>query len=181
MPLACAAVGALVVIATGTTGIAAVLTYARAGFVAATVVQEFARGTRARRALHAEGALTAFTNLFRRSGRRYGGYVVHLGIVLVALAIATSQARTVDAEKTLAPGETLSMAGYTVRLDALRTVHEPQRDSVVADLQITGSGGGSPPHPALPPDPRSAPPGRSPRDAAAGPAPPHPHPPAHCP
>src|SRR2546428_13207566 len=134
MPLACAAVGALVVIATGTTWVAAVLTYALAGFVAATVVQEFARGTHARRALHAEGPLTAFTNLFRRSGRRYGGYVVHLGILLVPLPIATSQARTVDAEKTLAPGETLSMAGDTVPLHALRTGPEPPRGSVVADL-----------------------------------------------
>jgi len=120
------------------------------------VVQEFARGIRARRALHAEGALIAFANLFRRSGRRYGGYVVHLGIVLVALAIATSQARTVDAERTLAPGETLVIAGYEVRLDALRAVHEPQRDSVVADLEITGNGASSQLHPALVQYPSSA-------------------------
>ena len=155
-PLACAAAGALAAVATGTTATAAVLTYALAAFVAATVVQEFARGIRARRALHAEGALIAFANLFRRSGRRYGGYVVHLGIVLVALAIATSQARTVDAEKTLAPGETLAIAGYTVRLSALRSVHEPQRDSVVADLEITGNGSGSQLHPALVQYPSSA-------------------------
>src|SRR5439155_1161751 len=135
---------------------AAVLAYALAAFVAATVVREFARGIRGRRALHAEGGLIAFANLFRRSGRRYGGYVVHLGIVLVALAIATSQARTVDAEKTLAPGETLAIAGYTVRLSALRSVHEPQRDSVVADLEITGNGSGSQLDPALVQYPSSA-------------------------
>jgi cytochrome c-type biogenesis protein CcmF len=148
-PLACAAVGALAAVVTGTTGIAPVLTYALAAFVAATVVQEFARGVRARRALHGEGRVTALANLFRRSGRRYGGYVVHLGIVLVALAIATSQARTVDAETTLAPGETMAVAGYTVRLAALRTVDEPQRASVVADLEITGHGTSSQLHPAL--------------------------------
>src|SRR5205823_9381158 len=64
----------------------AVLTYALGAFVLATVVQEFARGVRARRTLHGEGELAAFANLFRRNGRRYGGYVVHIGIVLVALA-----------------------------------------------------------------------------------------------
>src|SRR5256886_10298463 len=100
--------------------------------------------------------MTALASLFRRSGRRYGGYGVHLGIVLVALAIAPSQARTVDAERTLAPGETLVIAGYAVRLDALRAVHEPQRDSVVADLEITGNGASSQLHPALVQYPSSA-------------------------
>jgi cytochrome c-type biogenesis protein CcmF len=126
-----------------------VLTYALAGFVAATVVQEFARGVRARRTLHAESAGVALANLFRRSGRRYGGYVVHLGIVLIALAIATSQARTVDVERTLAPGETLAVAGYTARLESLRVVTEPQRESVVAELAITGNGADERLRPAL--------------------------------
>src|SRR5207237_8637215 len=97
--------------------LAAVVTHALGAFVLATVVQEFARGVRARRTLHGEAALAAFSNLFRRNGRRYGGYVVHLGIVLVALAVATSQARTVDAERTLAPGQSAGLGRFTVRLD----------------------------------------------------------------
>ena len=148
-PLVAAAAGGVAALATGTVGVAAVLTYALAAFVAATVVQEFARGVRARRSLHGESAAVAFGNLFRRSGRRYGGYVVHLGIVLIALAIATSQARTVDAEKTLAPGDTLAVAGYVIRLDGLRAVREPQRSSVVADLAIAGDGAETPLSPAL--------------------------------
>jgi cytochrome c-type biogenesis protein CcmF len=144
-----AAAGALAALLTGTNALPAVLTYALGAFVIATVVQEFARGIRARRTLHGESGPAAFSNLLRRSGRRYGGYVVHLGIVLIALAVATSQARTVDAEKTLAPGESLELAGYTVRLDAVRAVTEPQRDSVVADLVITGNGASDRLHPAL--------------------------------
>jgi cytochrome c-type biogenesis protein CcmF len=148
-PIAASAIGAAAAILTGITGIAAVLAYALGAFVTATVVQEFARGVRARRALHGEAVAAAFTNLLRRSGRRYGGYVVHLGIVLVALAVATSQARTVDAEKTLAVGETLEVAGYALRLDAVRSVREPQRDSVVADLVVTGNGADELLRPAL--------------------------------
>jgi cytochrome c-type biogenesis protein CcmF len=148
-PVVAAAAGALVALATGMTPVAAVLTYALAAFVTATVVQEFARGVRARRTLHGEGAAAALANLFRRSGRRYGGYVVHLGIVLIALAVATSQARTVEAERTLAPGQTLAVAGYTVRLDAVRAVREPQRESVVADVTISGNGASRTLHPAL--------------------------------
>src|SRR5947208_7346259 len=148
-PIIAAAVGAVAALVTGTTALPAVLTYALGAFVLATVVQEFARGVRARRTLHGEGELAAFVNLFRRNGRRYGGYVVHIGIVLVALAVATSQARTVDAERTLAPGETLAVAGYEVRLEGVRSVVEPQRDSVVADLVISGNGASDRLHPAL--------------------------------
>jgi cytochrome c-type biogenesis protein CcmF len=148
-PAVAAAIGAVVAVVTGTTAGAAVLTYALGAFVAGTVMQEFARGVRARRALHGESGAAAFANLFRRNGRRYGGYVVHLGIVLVALAVATSQARTIDGEKTLAPGDSLVVAGYTVQLEALRDVHEPQRDSIVADVLVTGNGASTRLHPAL--------------------------------
>jgi len=148
-PIIAAAVGAVAALVTGTTALPAVLTYALGAFVLATVVQEFARGVRARRTLHGEGELAAFVNLFRRNGRRYGGYVVHIGIVLVALAVATSQARTVDAERTLAPGDSLDVAGYTIRLEAIRPVSEPQRDSIVADLAISGNGASEHLRPAL--------------------------------
>ncbi|HTD63261.1 MAG TPA: heme lyase CcmF/NrfE family subunit [Verrucomicrobiae bacterium] len=148
-PIVAAAFGALAALVTGTTALPAVLTYALGAFVVATVVQEFARGVRARRTLHGEGELAAFASLFRRNGRRYGGYVVHLGIVLVALAVATSQARTVDAERTLAPGDSLEVAGYTIRLEAIRPVSEPQRDSIVADLAISGNGASEQLRPAL--------------------------------
>src|SRR5512132_2667132 len=139
-PIVAAAGGALLAVATGLGGAFAVLTYALAAFVAATVVQEFARGIRARRTLHGEGAGTAFANLLRRNGRRYGGYVVHLGIVLVAVAVATSQSKTVEVERTVRAGEHFDVAGYTVAFGGLRSVSEPQRDLLVADLAITGNG-----------------------------------------
>jgi cytochrome c-type biogenesis protein CcmF len=126
-----------------------VLTYALAAFVTATVVQEFARGVRARRALHGETETTAFVALFRRNGRRYGGYVVHLGIVMVVVAIATSQARTTELERTLAPGDAMDVAGYHVALVGLRDIAEPQRASTVADLVITGNGTSERLHPGL--------------------------------
>ena len=58
--------------------------------VRSTVGQEIVRGMRARRALHGEPAGRAFVALFRRNGRRYGGYVVHLGVAVIAVAIAAS-------------------------------------------------------------------------------------------
>jgi len=155
-PLVAAAFGAVVAIVTGLTGVAPVLTYALAAFVTATVVQEFGRGIRARRTLHGEAPMAAFVSLFRRNGRRYGGYVVHLGIVMVVVAIGTSQARTVELEQTLAPGDAMDVAGYHVVLAGLRDVAEPQRATTFADLVITGNGASEHLHPGLVQYPNSA-------------------------
>ncbi|HEY8757742.1 MAG TPA: cytochrome c-type biogenesis CcmF C-terminal domain-containing protein [Candidatus Limnocylindria bacterium] len=148
-PAIAAAAGAAVAIVSGMTGWAPVLTYALAAFVTATVVQEFVRGVRARRTLHGEAAPSAFVALFRRNGRRYGGYVVHLGIVMAIVAIATSQARTTELERTLAPGDAMDVAGYHVAFAGLRDIAEPQRATTVADLVITGNGASAQLHPGL--------------------------------
>jgi len=148
-PAIAAAAGAAVAVVSGMTGWAAVLTYALAAFVTATVVQEFVRGVRARRTLHGEPAPSAFVALFRRNGRRYGGYVVHLGIVMAVVAIATSQARTIELEQTLAPGGAMDIAGYHITFTGLRDIAEPQRATTVADLVITGNGASEQLHPGL--------------------------------
>jgi cytochrome c-type biogenesis protein CcmF len=100
-----------------------------------------ARGIRARGVLHGERGGQAFVALFRRNGRRYGGYVVHLGVVLIAVAIAASQSGTVEVEQTLAPGGSMAVAGRVVTLDAIRDVEEPQRLRVVADVRVSGPAG----------------------------------------
>ena len=148
-PIVAAAVGGVLAIVLGLSNVFVVLTYALAAFVTATVVQEFARGVRARRALHGEGAFEAFASLLRRNGRRYGGYVVHLGIVVVAVAVATSQAGTVTVEKTLSPGQSVTAGPYALRLDTLRNSTEPQRAMLVADVTVTGGGAEQQLHPAL--------------------------------
>ena len=140
-PAIAAAAGAALALLSGLRGAAPVLTWALAAFVAATVAQEFVRGMRARRTLHGERAGPALAALFRRNGRRYGGYVVHLGIALIAVAIAASQAGTIEVERTLAPGGTMRVGSSELRLEAIREVEEPQRRRVVADLTLTGPGG----------------------------------------
>ena len=148
-PAVVAGAGALVALAVGLRGAAAVLGYALAAFVVATVVQEIVRGIRARRTLHGETAAAAFVNLFRRSGRRYGGYVVHVGIALIALAIVSSQAQATRAEATLAPGGSMQVGGRTIVFDGLRDVFDPQRTQVVADLRVLDGGAGAAIAPAL--------------------------------
>ncbi len=66
--------------------------YTFASFVIATIAIEFWRGTTARRALSGEGWPSAFASLVSRNRRRYGGYVVHFAIVLLAIGVAGSSA-----------------------------------------------------------------------------------------
>ncbi len=66
----------------------AIMSYAIGAFVTGTIVQEFQKGTTARMRMYGEQAFSAFTRLIARNRRRYGGYIVHAGIVLLFAAFA---------------------------------------------------------------------------------------------
>ncbi len=90
-------------------------------FVVGTIVQEFYRGIRARHRMHGEGVLGAFLALIGRNRRRYGGYIVHLGIVIYFVAF-TGMAFKVTQEVTLKPGESTEIRspfGHTWKLTSL--------------------------------------------------------------
>jgi cytochrome c-type biogenesis protein CcmF len=88
-----------------------------AGFVAGTVAQEFYRGVRARRRMHGESAALAFARLVGRNRRRYGGYIVHVGVLIYFVAFA-GMAFKREREATLKPGESVEIGspfGHTYR------------------------------------------------------------------
>jgi cytochrome c-type biogenesis protein CcmF len=66
----------------------AVAAYALAGFVGTTILQEFYKGVGARRRIHGESIPIAFVRLVARNRRRYGGYIVHAGVVILFCAFA---------------------------------------------------------------------------------------------
>jgi cytochrome c-type biogenesis protein CcmF len=66
----------------------AVLAYVLAAFVFATIVQEFQKGMVARHRMYGESYPVAFFRLVGRNRRRYGGYIVHVGIVMLFAAFA---------------------------------------------------------------------------------------------
>ena len=89
----------------GMRSMSALIAYAFAGFVAATILQEFYKGVNARRSMYGEAAPFAFIRLVARNRRRYGGYIVHAGIVIVfcglaGLAFKTEHDLTVNAGDT---------------------------------------------------------------------------------
>lgn len=82
-------------------------------FVAATIVQEYVRGVLARRKTSNDNALMAMAHLWSRNGRRYGGYIVHLGIVLIGVAVIGNEFYQQTTNVTLAPGQTVQIAWAT--------------------------------------------------------------------
>jgi cytochrome c-type biogenesis protein CcmF len=83
----------------------AIAAFALAVFVTVTVAQEFVRGTLARHRQYGEGWLLAVVRLVGRNRRRYGGYVVHLGMVMLFVGFAGMAFKS-DTEVTLKPGQT---------------------------------------------------------------------------
>src|SRR5919199_407215 len=90
------------------------IAYSFSVFVLASIALEFARGTRARRGLAGGSWPGALSALFARNRRRYGGYVVHAAVVLLAIGIAGSSAYQTVREQRLQPGQSMSVAGYTI-------------------------------------------------------------------
>lgn len=119
-PAAAAALATALLMAAGVRGFFPLLGFVLPIFVAATVFLEFGRGIRARRRLQGEGWLAAFRGLLNRNRRRYGGLIVHLGVVLLTIGIVGSSTYKQEHEAALAPGESFQVGRYTVRFDGLQ-------------------------------------------------------------
>ncbi|HET7427133.1 MAG TPA: heme lyase CcmF/NrfE family subunit [Gemmatimonadales bacterium] len=116
-PLSAGAVVLVGLLASGVRDLYAVMALALAGFVAGTITQEFYRGVRARRRMHGESTPLAFFRLIGRNRRRYGGYIVHAGILIYFVAFA-GMAFKVEREATLKPGDSVELRspfGHTYR------------------------------------------------------------------
>jgi cytochrome c-type biogenesis protein CcmF len=94
----------VVLLALGMRAPYALIAYALSGFVTGTIVQEFYKGVGARRSIHGESLVTAFRRLVARNRRRYGGYIVHAGMVMLFAAFAGLAFKR-DHDVTLRSGE----------------------------------------------------------------------------
>jgi len=129
--------GAIAVFA-GARGIYAILAFAFVGYAAMGNLREYWIGMRARHRAHGEGWATALVRLIRGNRRRYGGYLAHIGALFVALGITASSTFRTEREATLLPGQTLTVAGHTVRLKSVWGREEPQRSVIGTTLDVLG-------------------------------------------
>jgi len=107
------------------------LAYTFSAFVLASIVLEFVRG---------RAAAGGIFRLVSRNRRRYGGYIVHAAIVLLAIGIAGSSAYQTIREKHLRPGQSMEIAGYIATYRTVNGVKGPNYTGFRSLLTVTGHG-----------------------------------------
>jgi cytochrome c-type biogenesis protein CcmF len=120
-------------------GCAPVLATTVCSFVLAGHLQEFWRGTRVRMRTRNEGFFTALVELVTRAKRRYGGYLVHMGLVAMYFGF-TGSAYDTEKEAALRPGESLEVRGFQIRYDGSRMEVDPNRRMVFSDMTVLKDG-----------------------------------------
>lgn len=127
-------VGALVVL--GVRQPLALLAYALIAFAAGGIGVAFAQSTLQRSRLRGEAPLRAAVGLFRAGRRRYGGQLVHLSILLIALAIVGSSLFKSEQSVTLARGADAHVQGYTLKYEDLTMREEPGKQRYIATIGL---------------------------------------------
>jgi cytochrome c-type biogenesis protein CcmF len=108
----------------------ALLGFALAAFVATITLYEFWRGALARHRKSGESLFVALWHLMGRNRRRYGGFVIHLGVVLMAVGIIGIEIFQTETQGTIAQGERLTIGDYSLKYDSLATFDTPDGRNV---------------------------------------------------
>jgi cytochrome c-type biogenesis protein CcmF len=130
----------VVLVLAGVRGLANVLAFSLAGFALASIARSVVVGVRARRQAFREGSVIATGRAVRSNPRLYGGLLVHVGVVVIAVALATTGGYTTHREVQLNDGESARVRGYTVTLLGRETIQTAQKTSVVARVRVSGIG-----------------------------------------
>jgi cytochrome c-type biogenesis protein CcmF len=102
----------VLVFASGIRNWAALLGFWLSAFVVSVTLYEFWRGAMARRHRAGENFFVALWNLAGRNRRRYGGYTIHLGVVLMAIGIIGIELFQTETQATISEGESISLGEY---------------------------------------------------------------------
>ncbi|MSQ13770.1 MAG: heme lyase CcmF/NrfE family subunit [Dehalococcoidia bacterium] len=134
-PVAVGAVVAAVVVIAGVRKPLPVLAFSFAAAAAFVILREWWKGTRA---YHQRGEPyhRAFASLLAANRPRYGGYVTHLGVVLLAISVAGSSFYSQQMDVSLAPGETATLGSYTLAYDGSSIQQKSDRTDYSATLRV---------------------------------------------
>jgi cytochrome c-type biogenesis protein CcmF len=127
-----AVLAVLLAITPAADSVTSLLMFCFIAFTLAVVAQEFWRGARARRSMSSDSWPAAVAQLVGRNRRRYGGYIVHVGIALLFLGVAASSAFVEQRDLRLSPGQSTQVGDYTI------TYREPTAE-ILGDSAGTGA------------------------------------------
>ncbi len=115
------------------------LCFGLCAFSATTIIQEFVRGAAVRRQATGTDRLTALVGLVARSRRRYGGYLVHVGVVLMFLGFAGGGLEQ-EISATVRPGQQITLGDYVLHYRALTVTEDAQKQMITAELEVERNG-----------------------------------------
>ena len=115
------------------------LCFALCAFVIGTIGQEFVRGAQVRRGATGTDVVTALVGLVMRSRQRYGGYIVHVGIVLMFVGLAGAGYK-LEQQVIMNPGDEVEIGSFTVRHNRLSETDDGQKQMVTAHLTLFKDG-----------------------------------------
>src|SRR3954471_19241363 len=139
-PVAVMMVTAAAVYALGIRVWASGICFALCGFVAGTIAQEFIRGAQVRKGASGVDVVSAMIGLVSRQKRRYGGYIVHLGIVLMFLGFAGQGYKQHEDNLRLKPGETAQVGRFTIRHDSVGVTSDEQKQMITGHVTVLRDG-----------------------------------------
>lgn len=139
VPFVVSAIASLILVFLGVRHAYALVALALAAFVVVTIVTEFVRGVAARRRNAGESVPVALAMLVWRAPRRYGGYIVHVGVVMLFVGFA-GNAFTAESEHSVATGETFRASGYDLTFEGVDEIREPGVESVHAKVVVSRGG-----------------------------------------
>ncbi len=138
-PVVISAVSCIVLIAGGMRNFYAVVSFTLCVFVFVTIVREFYKGASVRAGNTGENFLAAITNLTLKNKRRYGGYIVHFGVVVIFVGL-TGNAFNKEIQKTVNRGEAIQIGRYTLRMVDYKEGDDPNYQYAIVKLEVDKDG-----------------------------------------
>lgn len=138
VPLMSGTLTAIVLAVVGVRSTGALLAFSLCAFTAVAIGSEFVRGSRTHRAAGARWD-SALLRTLLRNRRRYGGYVVHLGVILIVIGLSGSAFRS-ESQELLAVGESMTIGEYTLTYEALNQGQTDEKDINEAELSVARGG-----------------------------------------
>ena len=117
-----------------------VIALAAVVFTVGTIIAEYVRGARVRHRSIGERYVTAIPSLLRKNNRRYGGYIVHLAMAVLAIGIIGTHFFQTERQFTMKPGDSATISNYTITYNGLRDTTTKEGDVVAALLDVSQNG-----------------------------------------
>ena len=140
IPLTTGLIAGVVFFALGYHNYYAITILSLSGFVLGTIFSEYIRGARTRQAILHESASQALGRLVSKNPRRYGGYIVHIGIVLIFIGIAGSSFFKIERQISLHPGDTVEAGRYQLKYTGMQDSDTPHIFSQIAEVEVSLDG-----------------------------------------